>query len=417
MISAAAILEQLAAVQRQFTATFGRPLPAIVALARADLGRAGAPLPVVQAWSHILDGFSDGFVGHSQSDALSRCAPSPPHLPPPMQRFMEGVRAGSIRALGKLSPRATELARHFHDGLREAFPEGRDQEVQALHLLARTWGKHALADADAFTAQAVERSSLGGRAVGARLRVDWLMAEVAGLSRSVLEVSLHRRDVPAYLVTYGWLGGALERLPAEERELAETLRANLSSIVHAAFRQDDALYASASLGKVRALHAEVGRAAGDLAADPELAAALRENAPTIINRAVHGDRWRYAAEVLEALPAMRASLDRGVERLSRDERTARAAASLEANRGTAISRAIQREQLGYVDVIVEQLPGVLASLDAAIASCREASPERAEFLAANQKYVLYLAIQTGQFRTCVATFMRRFARRLGSRTT
>ncbi len=408
MSAGGSVLDQLVAVQRRFSETYARPVPDNIAVAWGELAHGAAPLPVVQAWSHILHGFGDGFEGRSQAHSLSRLAPATPHLPPPIQRFMEAVRSGEIRALGRLPPRATELARHFYSGLAETFPEGRDEGLPALHLLSRTWGKHALSDADAATGRAVERASLGGLAVGARLRTDWLMAAVAGLSRSVMEVSLHRRDVPAYLVTYGWLCGAVEHAPPEDAAHNDVVRANLASIIHVALRQDDVRYASTCVEKIRALHAEIEAGVRSLADDVATAEVLRENAPTLINRAVHGDRWGYAAEVIAALPDLCRRLDRGIERLLREPWTARAGWSLVANRGTAINRCIQREQFDYVDVVVEQLPGLLANLDAAVAALRKRSPARAAFLEGNQRSVLYQAIQTGQFQTCIQGFLKKF---------
>lgn len=401
-------LEELAAVQRRFSERYARPVPDSIAVAWGELAQGSAPLHVAQAWSHILRGFADGFEGRPQAHSLSRLDPAVPHLPPPVQRFMDGVRSGEIRALGRLPPRATELARHFHEGLCETFPEGRDEGLPLLHLLSRTWGKHALAAGEGSHERAVERALLGGLAVGFRLRADWLMAAVAGLSRSVLEVSLHRRDVPAYLVTYGWLCGRAEHTPPEDSALAEVVRSNLASIIHVAFRQDDVRYASTCLEKIRALHAEIEAGVRSLADDPATAEVLRENAPTLINRAVHGDRWGYAAEVIAALPGLCRRLDRGTERLLGEPWTARAGWALVANRGTAINRSIQREQLDYVDAVVEQLPGLLVNLDATVVALRRRSPARAEFLEGNQRSVLYHAIQTGQFQTAVQGFLKKY---------
>ncbi len=400
-------------VKQSFTQSYHRPLPGFIAMAEDDLHHQAASSYTAQAWSFIIRGFESGLAGSSQKSSLAPLVSTETSLPRDLRLFLEGVRKGAIRAKGKLPPEAMQIADAFQHGIGETFPEGRDLELQALRLTARAWGKQSFAKKSS-SARSLERATFSGRSIGTHLRSEWEMARVAALSASLLESSLHRRSIPLYLATCGWLYGAIEYTSILNQELNQLIRNNTASAIHTAFRHDDVYYATTFLKKTVEVYPEMETIAKELERqDKDVASVFRENIPTILSRTIHGARWDYASKVRAALPEIVEKLEASIKTLLADPNTARAGHALRANKNTVFSRCIQREQFDYDDVVVKGLPGLILEFDKMIKKLESSSPKQADFLKQNEKYLLYYAIQSGQFQaSCIQSFLRKYGKGL-----
>jgi len=221
----------------------------------------------------------------------------------------------------------------------------------------------------------LERTQQMARECVRILSSNWKMGHAGGLARSIMESSLHKLDVPAFLRVKGWLSGEVKRLSdtATTNETRENgslnlLEKNQGTILTRALKTGEPLFAIQAARSIPQMLTElesmiaqmkessdtyVREAANLLGGDPETR--WRGNFGSIINHAVASGRLMdYVGEVKSRFS--NGDILREIESNIADlgENTAEGIL-LKSNRASIISRALHHGKLDYRDQFKSKL--------------------------------------------------------------
>lgn len=323
---------------------------------------------------------SEGAVMALAGRVLEIAAPATSLLPPVLdlgtlkaETFLAAVLRGEVESRGG---KRREQEKEVNVFVREALTVMNTTTPPAfLKSVGSAWSRLSQGRADAAITQRMARDCAG------LLSSAWRMGHAGGLANSIMDASLHKLDIPAFLRVKGWLAGEVKRL-SEAVSTKDTrdngplalLEKNQGTILTRALKTGDPLFAVRAARAIPEMiaHLEtvvarmresndpyVREAANLLGGDTETK--WRGNFGSLVNHAIASGRLMdYVREVETRFGTgdVLREIEAGISDLG--EHTAEAML-LRSNKASIISRALHHGKLDYRDQLKTKLQGLGSS--------------------------------------------------------
>ncbi|HEX5035889.1 MAG TPA: hypothetical protein VFX30_01880 [bacterium] len=265
------------------------------------------------------------------------------------ETFLEAVRAGEIESRGG-KKKGLEAEAFFF--LQEACSELKTSTPPVfVKSVASSWARLSQGRASPEIVSRIARRS------AVLLTSLWKLGHAGHLTHSILETSLHRIDIPAFLRLKGWLSGESRRLPEASAAL---LQKNMGTILTRALKTCDLAYVPKAaravpemlqmledlVARMRISNEAIVREAADLLGGADNAR-WRGNFGSVVNHAVASGRLTEYVRQVELRFAggeILREIEDGIRDLGGNTEEA---VTLKNNKASILSRALHHGRLNY----------------------------------------------------------------------